>query len=206
MKSFSLLWCPFTLLHTTSFMYYTLLCVGYCFTCCKIHKDEQKTSPPVISNTSEESHRGKWSKTRKHEVYLAKIYIWSSECHRAILLFYFSFGCTLQHVGILVLQPGIRSPAVEVWSLNHWTTREVPNTWPSFSLAWGSASFCKGPGGQWFWLCRPYGLCSNYPTLPCGVKAATDIHKSTCGCVQSKRICEHQRQARFGQWSSNHAV
>ena len=30
--------------------------------------------------------------------------------------------------GILVPQPGIKPmpPAVEVWSLNHWTTREVP--------------------------------------------------------------------------------
>ena len=32
--------------------------------------------------------------------------------------------------GILILQPGIKSvpPAVEAWSLNHWTTREVPLT------------------------------------------------------------------------------
>ena len=31
--------------------------------------------------------------------------------------------------GILVPQPGIEptSPAVEAWSLNHWTTREVPS-------------------------------------------------------------------------------
>ena len=30
--------------------------------------------------------------------------------------------------GILVPQPGFKliPPAVEVWSLNHWTTREVP--------------------------------------------------------------------------------
>ena len=31
--------------------------------------------------------------------------------------------------GILVPRPGIEPtpPALEVWSLNHWTTREVPN-------------------------------------------------------------------------------
>ena len=38
-----------------------------------------------------------------------------------------ALGCTLT-CGILVLQPGIKPtpPAVEEWSLNHWTTREVP--------------------------------------------------------------------------------
>ena len=37
------------------------------------------------------------------------------------------FGHSTWHVG-LVPQPGIKpeSPVVEVWSLNHWTTREVP--------------------------------------------------------------------------------
>ena len=32
-------------------------------------------------------------------------------------------------MGILVPQPGIKPapPALEVWSLNHWTTREVPS-------------------------------------------------------------------------------
>ena len=37
------------------------------------------------------------------------------------------FGHSTWHVG-LVPQPGIKreSPVVEVWSLNHWATREVP--------------------------------------------------------------------------------
>ena len=41
--------------------------------------------------------------------------------------FLFSFGRSV-HVGVLVPGPGIKSrlPAVEVQSLNHWTTREVP--------------------------------------------------------------------------------
>ena len=32
--------------------------------------------------------------------------------------------------GILVPQPGIKpaSPAVEMWSLNHWATKEVPKS------------------------------------------------------------------------------
>ena len=40
----------------------------------------------------------------------------------------FVFGCTVQHVGILVPQSGIEpvAPAVEVQIFNHWTTREAP--------------------------------------------------------------------------------
>ena len=40
----------------------------------------------------------------------------------------FSFWLHLEACGILVPQPGIEPvfPAVEVWSPNHWTTREVP--------------------------------------------------------------------------------
>lgn len=31
----------------------------------------------------------------------------------------------------------------------------------------GSANvFCKGPDSNYFWLCRPVGLCHNYSTLP----------------------------------------
>ena len=43
--------------------------------------------------------------------------------------------------GILVPQPGIEPvpPAVEAWSLNHWTTREVPKTWYIYSMEYYSA-------------------------------------------------------------------
>ena len=41
-----------------------------------------------------------------------------------MLFFFLIFGCTI--CGILVPQSGIKSPAVEAWSLSHWTTREVP--------------------------------------------------------------------------------
>ena len=43
-----------------------------------------------------------------------------------VQLFIYLFGHTT--CGILVPQPGIElmPPAVEVWSLNSWTTREVP--------------------------------------------------------------------------------
>ena len=39
------------------------------------------------------------------------------------LFFIFGMAC-----GILLSQPGVEpaSPALDVWSLNHWTTREVP--------------------------------------------------------------------------------
>jgi len=42
--------------------------------------------------------------------------------------FFFNFGCTA--CGILVPQPGneLVLPAVEVQSLNHWTTRDVATT------------------------------------------------------------------------------
>ena len=38
------------------------------------------------------------------------------------------FYCTTWAYAILAPRPGIESmpPAVEAWSLNHWTTREVP--------------------------------------------------------------------------------
>ena len=40
--------------------------------------------------------------------------------------FFFFFGRAVQHA---VPQPGIEPtpPVVEAWSLNHWTTREVPH-------------------------------------------------------------------------------
>ena len=37
-------------------------------------------------------------------------------------------GCIVQHVGVLIPQPGMEpvSAALEVQSLSHWTAREVP--------------------------------------------------------------------------------
>ena len=44
------------------------------------------------------------------------------------LILFFSFWPYCALCGILVPQPGIKPapPALEAWSLNHWTTREVP--------------------------------------------------------------------------------
>ena len=44
-----------------------------------------------------------------------------------IYIYFFFFSCTVV-CGILVPWPGIRPvpPALEAWSLNHWTAREVP--------------------------------------------------------------------------------
>ena len=44
------------------------------------------------------------------------------------MLLFFFFWPHCMACGILVPSPGIEptSPALEVWSLNHWTTREVP--------------------------------------------------------------------------------
>ena len=38
--------------------------------------------------------------------------------------------------GILVPQPGVKPvrPALEAWSVNHWTAREVPNFFFLFNL------------------------------------------------------------------------
>ena len=52
---------------------------------------------------------------------------------RYIFFSFLVFGHATWHVesawGILVLGPGIKPvpPAVEAWSLNHWTAREVPH-------------------------------------------------------------------------------
>ena len=45
-------------------------------------------------------------------------------------IYLFIFGCSVQFVGILVPWPGMQPmpPAVEVWSPNHWTTREFPRS------------------------------------------------------------------------------
>ena len=42
---------------------------------------------------------------------------------KVLFIYFGNMAC-----GILVLQPGIEPvpPAVEAWSLNHWTSREVP--------------------------------------------------------------------------------
>ena len=70
--------------------------------------------------------------------------------HRPSFLFFnlfiylFIFGCTTGHAGILFPRPGIEPipPAVEAWSLNHCTAREVPR--PSF-LSLGTSR----RGGLW---------------------------------------------------------
>ena len=41
-------------------------------------------------------------------------------------IFFFFFGLCCTACGILVPQPGIEPAALEAWSLNHWTPREVP--------------------------------------------------------------------------------
>ena len=51
---------------------------------------------------------------------------WSVVCYLPLQLFFFRLLATVR--GILVPWPGIKpmAPAVEVWSLNHWTDREIP--------------------------------------------------------------------------------
>lgn len=44
--------------------------------------------------------------------------------------------------------------------------------------------FYRGPDGQCFWLCGPYGLSHNYATLLCHAKTTTDNRKKNecAGC------------------------
>ena len=62
--------------------------------------------------------------------------------HLWLLLFKIKF---LHHAAcdILVPQPGIEPvpPALEAWSLNHWTTKEVPFLWPPSHLCFFLGSF-----------------------------------------------------------------
>ena len=53
-----------------------------------------------------------------------------------IFFFFLIFWTCPVACRILVPQPGMgpTSPAVEVWSLNHWTTREVPRSFLIFTL------------------------------------------------------------------------
>lgn len=37
---------------------------------------------------------------------------------------------------------------------------------PGAKLEQGTANFWKGPDGKYFRLCRIYGLCQNFSTLP----------------------------------------
>ena len=52
------------------------------------------------------------------------LYFQGTRCHFFFLFFF--FVCVV--CGVLVSGPGMEPmpPAVEVWNLNHWTTREVP--------------------------------------------------------------------------------
>ena len=88
---------------------------------------------------------------------------------RSLFLFFsfFSifFGCAAQASRILVLQSQIEpvAPAVEVWSLNHWTTREAPaafflNTTMSASICLLDALTFKS-----IFLCQTIWLTLNLP-------------------------------------------
>ena len=70
--------------------------------------------------------------------------------------------------GILVLWPGIEPmpPAMEVWSLNHWTAREVP-----LLLQWGWG----GPGEEWAIRAAALLLLGDYRLQG----TDTDLQKST---------------------------
>ena len=63
-------------------------------------------------------------------IFFFKFFFWLSPSHLLnIYLFIFILWPHCVASGILVPWPGIEleSPALEAWSLNHWTTREAPN-------------------------------------------------------------------------------
>ena len=101
-----------------------------------------------------------------------------------LFLFFLSlFGgrpCYSTH-GILVPQPGMEPmpPAVEVWSLNHWTFREVLFFFFFFFSNLNALSlqcFSRGTGGS-------FHLVKEYLTLS-GVS-----HESPCWCLKTRLIC-----------------
>ena len=70
--------------------------------------------------------RDRWTE-EKNTVIWVRVIGWGEGCFIIISLF-FIFWWHPEAGGILFPQPGIgpRPPALEVQSLNHWTTREVP--------------------------------------------------------------------------------
>ena len=92
---------------------------------------------------------------------------------------YLLFGgrpCYSTH-GILVPQPGMEPmpPAVEAWSLNHWTFREVLFFFSNLN-ALSLQCFSRGTGGS-------FHLVKEYLTLS-GVS-----HESPCWCLKTRLIC-----------------
>ena len=59
--------------------------------------------------------------------YICIYYILLNSIFKSLLRFFFLFGCATCLAGkILVPWPGINPYAAEVWSPNHWTTRNSP--------------------------------------------------------------------------------
>lgn len=81
------------------------------------------------------------------------------------------WGCTLQACRILVHWPGTEPipPAVEIWSLNHWTSRDSDNATPSPSPRfWLHPSFCSPHSyivlNKHCWL-LVWGFCTSSPSV-----------------------------------------
>ena len=75
---------------------------------------------------------------------------------------FFFFGCTMQHVGSWFPDQGLNwgPPAVDVWSLNHWIAREVPEfCFPSWCF-WEKAMAPHSSTLAWKipWTVEPGGL------------------------------------------------
>ena len=62
--------------------------------------------------------------------------LWKKRLFRSTTFFFFFF-LAMPCSGILVPRPGIKPtpPALEAWSLNHWTAREAP-IYPSLNWIW----------------------------------------------------------------------
>ena len=73
---------------------------------------------------------------------------WANRLH---LKSFFIFWLHCAACRILVLQPGIEPvpPTVEVWNINHWTTREVPKMFFKMSFAHANWVLHKNQWNNW---------------------------------------------------------
>ena len=72
-----------------------------------------------------------------------------------IMLLFFSPGHAA--CGILVSSPGVEQapPALEIWRLNHWTSREIPKSY----------SYFKAMAFKHFWTMNYYKKCRFWPSI-----------------------------------------
>ena len=116
-------------LFTLAFMCIHAKLLQLCLTLCNPVDCSQQAS--VSMGFSGQEYWSRLPCSRKPSVAILKIFIYLAALglrlwHAGSVIVVHGLSCPMAY-GILVPQPGIElaSPALEAWSLNHWTTREV---------------------------------------------------------------------------------